>query len=257
MAAVACFFTFGIRWAAGTTCEPHRHPCLEVVWTAETSGRVVHEGVARQYGPRQVIVHPAHGLHHIENETTGVQLCLGATGCEADRLVYGVFEPTPRLETLLRDLHGDTGHADPVRALRTELLAGLVLVELHALVGSKPPQPSKALRLKEILDTEFKSSLDLRELATRLYLHPDYLRKAFKKEFGDAPLHYLLRKRVEYASALLLLTDLSVKETALRSGFENSYYFSRTFRKFQGSTPSEFRTRHRSVRDRVRRTGPL
>ena len=57
------------------------------------------------------------------------------------------------------------------------------------------------------------------------------------------PAEFVLRKRLQRATKLLTKTaDLSVKEVAIMSGFEDPNYFAKVFRRFFGASPTEFRT---------------
>lgn len=65
----------------------------------------------------------------------------------------------------------------------------------------------------------------------------------FKDTTGMTPNDYLQRLRVERAKSALATTPQSVTDIALGCGFSSSQYFSTVFRKYTGSTPSEFRLR--------------
>jgi len=49
------------------------------------------------------------------------------------------------------------------------------------------------------------------------------------------------------AKTMLNSTENSVTEIAKSCGFDNVYYFSRTFRIHEGISPSEYRNRHRQM----------
>jgi AraC-like DNA-binding protein len=64
-----------------------------------------------------------------------------------------------------------------------------------------------------------------------------------------SPNDYWQRIRVEAARDMLRKTDLSVTEIAIRCGYSTSQYFSTVFRKYTGTTPTQFR--RREVRKRL------
>ncbi|MDR0751488.1 MAG: helix-turn-helix domain-containing protein [Christensenellaceae bacterium] len=71
-------------------------------------------------------------------------------------------------------------------------------------------------------------------------LNPEYLRKLFKKELGISPIQFLLKIRLESANRLLLSVQSNkhkLNEIAHMSGFNDSLYFSRMYKKKYGMSP--------------------
>ncbi len=81
----------------------------------------------------------------------------------------------------------------------------------------------------------------LGEAAQAVHLSPGYLSQLIKKETGQTFVEVVTARRMAQARALLLHSDLSVKEVAARCGFEDIGYFGRRFRRLEGRSPSEFR----------------
>lgn len=67
------------------------------------------------------------------------------------------------------------------------------------------------------------------------------LSRLFKKQVGVGFTEYLIAKRLEYAKELLLTTSCSVREVSNMTGFASENYFSRTFKLYEGVSPSAFR----------------
>lgn len=55
------------------------------------------------------------------------------------------------------------------------------------------------------------------------------------------PFSYLNQYRIERSCELLVNTDLSISDIALRAGFNSFSYYSKRFRKIMHCTPSEYR----------------
>lgn len=79
-------------------------------------------------------------------------------------------------------------------------------------------------------------------LADLCYMNESHFCRFFKKSFGKTPLSYINEYRIEKACDLLATTSSSITEIALSTGFEDINYFSRTFKKLKGVSPSQFRT---------------
>ena len=70
--------------------------------------------------------------------------------------------------------------------------------------------------------------------------------KLFARFFFQSPAVYLTRHRLGKSMELLLHTDLPVIEIALSVGFGSASYYTETFRKWMGKTPSQFRKENSS-----------
>lgn len=102
-----------------------------------------------------------------------------------------------------------------------------------------------SLEIQNVLDyIENQKSLSkcsLEKLAKISSLPLETFRKKFNCEIGDSPIKYILKKQVMRAKELLSHKNLSIKHIALEVGFEDPYYFSRLFKKYEGVSPVEFR----------------
>ena len=63
----------------------------------------------------------------------------------------------------------------------------------------------------------------------------------FKKETGENLSEFILKQKIEEGKKLLRYTDKPAVEIALYLGFSSQSHFSRTFKKYVGLTPNEFR----------------
>jgi AraC-like DNA-binding protein len=55
-----------------------------------------------------------------------------------------------------------------------------------------------------------------------------------------SPQDFVIHTKLKHAKNLLIIGELSIKEVAYQSGFSNPKYFSTSFKKFYGTTPSAF-----------------
>jgi AraC family transcriptional activator of mtrCDE len=63
----------------------------------------------------------------------------------------------------------------------------------------------------------------------------------FSAAFGESPMSLLRRVRMRHAADLLAANALSIDQVALRAGYQSRSSFTRTFRTYYGSDPSEYR----------------
>ena len=96
-------------------------------------------------------------------------------------------------------------------------------------------------RVKAYIDEHYAEHVSKAELGAMLYLNPDYLAKLFKKETGQALNDYIAQVRVNAAKAMLADESVPLTDVATRAGFDYYSYFSTTFKKAVGISPSDYR----------------
>lgn len=86
------------------------------------------------------------------------------------------------------------------------------------------------------------SNLSVGQVAAQLGLSEGHLSHLFKKEAGCTVGNYLTRCRIQHAMALLRQRKLKVYEVAESCGYRDITYFSGTFKKLVGVSPSEYQS---------------
>lgn len=90
---------------------------------------------------------------------------------------------------------------------------------------------------REIHSPNFTSST----LADKLCLSISQLNRKMTAISGYNPTAYILNLRINKAKKILATEDISITEVADECGFYDLAYFSRTFKKQTGVTPSQYR----------------
>ncbi len=107
-----------------------------------------------------------------------------------------------------------------------------------------PKTLSRTGRQKELLiyiQEHYMEDITLQTLANEFHLSEKYISRYFKEHFCLTFSHYLNHLRLTNAQRLLETTELSVTETALRSGFSSVSYFIRMFKECYGISPLKYR----------------
>ena len=97
----------------------------------------------------------------------------------------------------------------------------------------------KVNRLINYMIEHHADTITLKELAEHAQISPSYLGTIFKKTTGKSPIDYLIEIRLNKAKSLLK-DGVAVTETAKRVGFNDVFYFSRTFKKHEGISPTQY-----------------
>ncbi|AVX30324.1 transcriptional regulator, AraC family [Carboxydocella thermautotrophica] len=95
--------------------------------------------------------------------------------------------------------------------------------------------------IKYIEENYHDPQLSLEIIAEHFGISPNYLRMQFKEAENKSLSAYINELRFEKARQLLEETSLTVKEIAIKVGFENYNYFYTAFKKYYGLSPNQFR----------------
>ena len=91
------------------------------------------------------------------------------------------------------------------------------------------------------IEQNYAAPISTAELAETVYLSEGYFCQLFREVMKQSAVEYLNGLRVKKAEQLLKTTAMSISEIAFCCGFSDANYFSRTYRKIKGITPTECR----------------
>ena len=84
--------------------------------------------------------------------------------------------------------------------------------------------------------------ISLQSVSEHLHLSREYTAAIFKKETQKTVNEYITERKMLYAKEMLLNGQFSLAEIATNLGYENYGYFSRTFKRYFGTSPITLRT---------------
>ena len=159
-----------------------------------------------------------------------------------------VFHPDDlaSFTSILTDLYDLASSADYIRDMRINEKLGTLLTLLmeqswHPESVTVSRKRMELAAVKEYLDEHYTEKLTLDDLAEKFFINKFYLSKIFKETYGTTVNNYLISKRITRAKQLLRFTDMTVDEVGAAVGMGDANYFSRMFRKVEGSSPREYR----------------
>lgn len=89
-------------------------------------------------------------------------------------------------------------------------------------------------------------SITVAECAEFCNMSKAHFARMFKRTVGRSPVQFMLGVRIDRAKELLDFTDKSIGQIAEASGFSDQNYFTRTFKKMTGMTPTQYRNTGRT-----------
>lgn len=99
-------------------------------------------------------------------------------------------------------------------------------------------------RIRTAVDKNYAMDLTLGIFAEMMNISYSYLSVIFKNETGYSFKEYLNMVRVQKAKELFQSTNCSVGEAAEKTGYSNQFYFSKTFKRYTGFMPIEYKNGH-------------
>lgn len=96
------------------------------------------------------------------------------------------------------------------------------------------------LKAKNLLSSDLEEDVSLESLAMDLGMSYENFRKVFRETQGVSPMQFRTSQRMHRAE-LMILSGISIKETASLVGYSDCYGFSRQFKKTIGVSPAAYR----------------
>lgn len=126
----------------------------------------------------------------------------------------------------------------------SRLLLFLSLVLEHLVpVAKTNTQDDIAQQIRRLLLNRVNDRLTIHEVAHQVHASPTHAKNAFRKTYGCGIMAYFNELKIWQAKRILCDPSLTIDQVSRTLGFSSSAYFTRTFRKLTGETPSGFRNK--------------
>jgi len=224
------------------------HPNIELLYFLSGSGYVLSNGAEHAVRQGDLIIVNSNELHCLRSEhgmDYNVMIIdsafLKANGFPVETIQFTSLTRDETAISLYRTVGEEFEGNFPYRtiAIRAAVLKLVVYLARFAVTGAKRPAGEHVKHVIGYIRANFAGEVTLEKVAADVGLDKSYLAREFKKATGMTVISYLNLIRCENARKLLIQGNCTVREAALRSGFENGSYFARTFRSIMGCLPSE------------------
>ncbi len=112
--------------------------------------------------------------------------------------------------------------------------------EIIEVLGEKSSNRNIEEIMKYIHDNYHKE-ISLNSISDMVSLSPSYVSKLFREATGQNFVEYLAMYRINMAKEIMKNENIPVNEVFTRVGFNNIRTFMRTFKKYEGVTPGQFK----------------
>jgi AraC-like DNA-binding protein len=117
--------------------------------------------------------------------------------------------------------------------------------ERHAAATREVPAALLAhlRRARDHMDRHYEDDLDLDRLARVAGVSKFHFVRCFEATYGETPMRYLTRRRIERAQDLLRMANLTITEICMIVGYASLGSFSTRFTSLVGESPTAYRNR--------------
>ena len=180
-----------------------------------------------------------------------------ASNVECDYVSFNFTGEVPELPTLIRGAcHSELmliiSAMDKIIAKphiagneKIEALFGVIIDLLSDYVRAEQLSPVTR-KILDYLHREFRRGVSLEEIGRITFFSPGYCEALFRREVGRPIVDYASDLRISEAEKLILEGALPLAEIGRTVGFEDYNYFSRTFKRRTGYSPTAYRRSARS-----------
>lgn len=128
-----------------------------------------------------------------------------------------------------------------------ELVVRLLQTKAKSLILNDPNQVFNDTRIgsviKFIKDNLTNKDISVDLLAKKAHMSTSHFHKQFKNTLGVSPIDYINSEKIKFSKKLIKESkDFRMSEIAFKSGFNNTSYFNRQFKKMELMTPQQFKS---------------
>ena len=92
----------------------------------------------------------------------------------------------------------------------------------------------------EFIRLNLRENISMKNLSEKAGMSTTSFYRFFRRELGMSPIEFVLSEKIKCAKKLLKNPTIQINEVCYLSGFEDSNYFIRLFKKHEGITPKQY-----------------
>ena len=234
------------------------HENIEILYIERGEGYVFNNGQTIPVSEGDISVINANHLHSIgvvQEDMLYSYLIIDRAfsiknGIDTNNLSFESKINDGRVRTLLSELNA--AYSSPPETLyRTASIRSIVLRLLLLLAKEYSTRTDASERTErsllyvkgaiDYIRASYDKNFSLDDAAAFVGVSKCYLSREFHRYTGMSFVTYVNRTRCKMAQTLLLEENINIYEVGNRCGFENRSYFTKTFQKYSGMLPGEYR----------------
>lgn len=232
----------------------HKHREIEILCGLSGSGQMIADLRSVSASADEVVVINPNRVHYIVSDNIFRYYCLiidseflEANGIGTESVCFCDHIVDPVLTGMIKRLGTEWELDDEYRNMSLRACVIGIIVYLcrnyqvnETMVEKESRTLQKIKHSINYIKNNFRNELTLDDVAGEAGLSKYHYCREFKKATDLTPVEFINRTRCEYAKSLLESKRYSVTEIGEMCGFSTSAHFSKTFRGFFGTYPSDY-----------------
>ncbi len=100
------------------------------------------------------------------------------------------------------------------------------------------------LQIITIIRANISNKIELKAIARQAGMSTSSFYRLFKNELGISPVEFIILEKIKLAKHYLTDKNIYIKNVSYEAGFEDSNYFIRVFKHYEGITPKQYQQLH-------------
>ncbi|MBO5293020.1 MAG: helix-turn-helix transcriptional regulator [Lachnospiraceae bacterium] len=260
--AVCLLYISSAKYGGDWHSTPHTHSCSELffvigglgqfrienqIYPVESNQLIIvnphveHTEISLQSNPLQYIVLGVEGLELSVSEEQDSRFCM-VHFSNVREIILGY------LQNMLREIDEKKTGYEIVCQNLLEILVLLLMRQTKSITTLAPVHRNTSRLCASVhryIGSHYKENVNLDTLAEMVHVSKYHMVHAFTEEYGISPISHLNACRIKESRQLLETTDYSLSTISRLLGFSSPSYFSQSFRRAEGISPTEYRKRMR------------
>ena len=120
-----------------------------------------------------------------------------------------------------------------VKIVQSQTLKGVV-------EGNSPTTSPLLLKITQLILENISNKIELKSISKQVGMSTSSLYRLFKTELGISPVEFIMLEKIKLAKHFLTDKNIYIKNVSFEAGFEDSNYFIRLFKHYEGITPKQY-----------------
>ncbi|MFN2744580.1 AraC family transcriptional regulator [Bacillus sp. z60-18] len=154
--------------------------------------------------------------------------------------------PVGNLASRLQELHALWSASSGLQEMKCQAELQLLLYDIYSAKLVHPADTASAIaKTKEYIQAHSDAHITLDQLAQMAGISAKHYSETFKKLYGQSVTEFITEMRMTKAKQLMAKSSYKLREIAGQTGYQDEFYFSRTFKKHTGLSPTVYMKKRR------------